>query len=99
MPLIAFNLLDSIALLSTSSRNFGSLCIRQVSADRERAAALIERSLAMATFLTPAIGYDKAAAIAKEAYESGRNVREVAMEQSGLSAEKIEDLFAPLHEN
>ena len=93
MPLIAFNLLDSISLLATSSRNFGALCIAQLSANGDEAAALIEQSLAMATFLVPAIGYDRAAVIAKEAYESGRNIREVAIEKSGLSATKIAELF------
>jgi len=93
MPLIAFNLLDSIALLSTSSRNFATLCIRELSANREKAASLIEQSLAMATLLVPELGYDKSAAIAKEAYESGRNVREVAVERSGLSAARVSELL------
>ena len=96
MPLIAFDLLDSIALLAASSRNFGRLCIEQLSANRERGAALVEQSLAMATLLTPEIGYDKAGVIAKEAYESGRTVREVAIEKSGLSAAKIAELFKGL---
>ncbi len=96
MPLIAFNLLDSISLLATSSSNFATLCIGLISADPERASGLVEQSLAMATFLTPEIGYDRAAAIAKEAYESGRTVREVALEMSGLSATKIAELFAVL---
>ena len=93
MPLIAFNLLDSIALLAAASRSFATLCIQKLSANRERAVALIEQSLAMATFLVPEIGYDKAAAIAKEAYDSDRNVREVAIEKSGIPVAKIAELF------
>jgi fumarate hydratase, class II len=78
MPLIAYDLLDSIELLAAASRNFAERCIAGLAANRERAAALIEQSLAMATLLVPKIGYDKAAAIAKEAFETGRTVREVA---------------------
>ena len=47
----------------------------------------------MVTVLAPVIGYDKAASIAKQAYASGRTVREVALEQSGLSAEKLNELL------
>jgi fumarate hydratase class II len=54
---------------------------------------LVEQSLAMATALTPEIGYDRAAAIAKEAYETGRTVREVAIEKSGLSEQRIAELL------
>jgi fumarate hydratase class II len=93
MPLIAYDLLDSIELLSKSARNFTSRCVQGLKADRERAASQIERSLAMATALTPEIGYEKAAAIAKKAWESGRTVREVAVEESGLSADRVTELL------
>jgi fumarate hydratase class II len=93
MPLIAFDLLDSIALLNACSRNFALRCIGQIAADTERAGALVEQSLAMATYLAPEIGYDKAAAIAKEAFQSGRTVREVAIEKSGLSPKRLRELF------
>ncbi len=93
MPLIAFDLLDSIALLSAGSRNFATLCIQRLSTNQERAASLIEQSLAMATLLTPEIGHDKAALIANRAYETGKTVREVALEESGLSASKITELL------
>ncbi len=94
MPLIAHNLLDSISLLATSSASFGNLCIGTISANSQRTSEMVEQSLAMATFLTPEIRYDRAAAIAKEAYHSGRTVRDVAIELSGLSVRKIEQLFA-----
>jgi fumarate hydratase class II len=93
MPVIAYDLLDSIELLSAGVRNFALLCVNGIEANREKTGALVEQSLAMATALTPEIGYDRAAAIAKEAYETGRTVREVAMEKSGLSAETIADLL------
>jgi fumarate hydratase class II len=93
MPVIAYDLLDSIALLSAGVRNFTLRCVNGLEANREKAEALVEQSLAMATPLATAIGYDRAAAIAKQAYETGRTVREVALEQSGLSEQKIAELL------
>ncbi len=93
MPIIVYDLLDSIELLNAGVRNFTLRCVNGIEANREKTGALVEQSLAMATALTPEIGYDRAAAIAKEAYETGRTVREVAIEKSGLSAEKIAELL------
>src|SRR5579862_4511453 len=93
MPVIAYDLLDSIELLSAGIHNFTARCVNGIEANREKTGALVEQSLAMATALTPEIGYDRAAAIAKEAYQTGRTVREVAIEKSGLSAEKIAELL------
>ena len=93
MPLIAYDLLDSIEILSAGSRNFAVRCIADVTANIDRAGALVEQSSAMATMLAPEIGYDKAAAIVKEALAKGRTVREVAIEKSGLSREKIDRLL------
>ena len=93
MPVIAYDLLDSIELLSAGVRNFTLRCVNGIEADREKTAALVEQSLAMATALTTEIGYDRAAAIAKEAHETGRTVREVAIEKSGLSTETISELL------
>lgn len=93
MPVIAYDLLDSIQLLSAGARNFTLRCVSGIEANRGKTEALVEQSLAMATALTPEIGYERAAAIAKEVYESGRTVREVAIEKSGLAAEKIAELL------
>jgi fumarate hydratase, class II len=93
MPVIAYDLLDSIELLSAGVRNFALRCIQGIEANRHKAGALVEQSLAMATPLATEIGYDLAARIAKEAFESGRTVREVAIEKSGLSEQKIADLL------
>ena len=82
MPLIAHNLLESVRLLSSAVRVFTERCVAGIEADESRCAALIEGSLAMCTSLAPLVGYDQAAAIAKQAYKSGTTVRQVAMEQS-----------------
>ncbi|MEO8050360.1 MAG: class II fumarate hydratase [Acidobacteriota bacterium] len=93
MPVIAYDLLDSIELLSAGVRNFTLRCVNGIEANRDKSGALVEQSLAMATALTPEIGYDRAAAIAKEAFATGRTVREVAIEKSGLSEQRITDLL------
>ena len=95
MPLIAYDLLDSEELLAAASRNFADRLVEGLAADQERIAALVEGSLAMATALAPEIGYDKTAAIVKEAYRSNRSLREVAREMSGLSDERLIQLMDP----
>jgi fumarate hydratase class II len=95
MPVMAYDLLQSIELLAAGTENFMQRLIVGLEADRERAMALVEQSLAMGTVLAPVIGYEKAAALVKEAWHTGRTVREVAREQSGLAPEEIERLLDP----
>jgi fumarate hydratase class II len=93
MPLIAFDVLDSIELLTAGTRNFALRCVDGLQANSEKLGELAERSLAMTTALVPDIGYDKAAAIAKEAFETGKTVREVAIRRSGLSEQRVSELL------
>ena len=93
MPVMAYDLLESIALLAAVTRNFSRRAIEGLEAVNERAAAFVEQSLAMCTVLAPVIGYEKAAAIAKEAYKSGRTVREVAREMSGMEEQRLNELL------
>src|SRR6185312_1636415 len=93
LPVTAHNLLQAIELLTSASRVFARRCITGLEADAAKCEANIEQSLAMCTALAPEIGYDKAAKIAKIAYESGRTVREVALEMSGLEKKKLDDLL------
>jgi len=95
VPVIARNLLASIALLSAASRVFTEKCLAGLSARPGRAEALVEDSLAMVTALVPAIGYDAAAEIAKEAWRTGRRVREICRERAILPAEELERLLDP----
>jgi fumarate hydratase, class II len=94
LPVMAYNLLQSIALLSSVTEVFAEKCIAGIMANRETCAGYIEKSLALVTGLVPEIGYDKAAAIAKKAYESGKTIREVAVEENILSPDKIDDLLS-----
>jgi fumarate hydratase class II len=98
MPLIAHNLLQSIELLANGSRTFASRCVSGIEADAEKCRAMVEQSLAMCTALAPKIGYDKAAEIAKLAYESNRTVREVAKEISALDSATLDQLLNPEHQ-
>lgn len=95
LPVIAHNLLESIALLTTASRVFANRCVKPLEADREKCESMIEQSLAMCTSLAPVIGYDKAAGIAKQAFGEGRTVREVARDESGLDDAKLDELLDP----
>ena len=78
LPVIAHNLLQSITLIAAAVRLLADRCVAGVEANREICAGYIERSLALVTALVPVIGYDRAAEIAKAAYQSGRTIRDVA---------------------
>jgi fumarate hydratase class II len=89
LPLIAHNLLQSIQLLDAAVVSFAEKCIEGITADREKCFSNLEQSLAAATALVPAIGYDRAAALAREAYETGKTVREVAVERKLLPEKEL----------
>ncbi len=95
MPVMAHNLLQSIDLLSNAVEQFNERCLQGLEADRERCEGLIEESLAMCTALAPVIGYDQAAAIAKQAHETGKTVRQVALAEKVLSEEELSQLLDP----
>jgi fumarate hydratase class II len=95
LPVMAYNLLQSIELLATASHNFAAKCIAGIKANEERCRSLIEESLAMCTALAPEIGYEAAARLAKEAYKSGRTVRQIAREQKVLPEKRLTELLDP----
>ena len=95
LPMMARNLLESVRLLANVSRLFVDKCIAGIEANAERAEGYVESSISMATALNPHIGYDKAAAIAKKAHATGRTVREIAYEESGLTREQVDEALHP----
>jgi fumarate hydratase class II len=95
MPVIAYNLLQSIEILANSTLILARKCVAGIEPDAERARRMIENSLAMATALAPRVGYDKAAEIAQEAHRTGRTVREVCQERGVLPADELERLLDP----
>lgn len=95
MPMMAANVLDSIKLLAGSCNTMNEKLIQGLEPDRDRCAALIEGSLAMCTSLVPVIGYDASAKLAYQAYAEGKTVRELALEQGILDAERLNELLDP----
>jgi fumarate hydratase class II len=95
MPVMAYNLLQSIALLSRAATVFADRCVAGLEANRERCESLVEQSLAMCTSLAPKIGYDKSADIAKESFKTGKTVRQLAKEKKILSDEELTHALDP----
>jgi len=95
MPVMAHNLLQATTLLAAATRVFTEKCVVGITADEKRCQDTIEKSLAMCTALAPRIGYDAAAAIAKEAFRTGKTVREVAREKKVLPDEELDKVLDP----
>ena len=95
MPVVAYNLLQSIELLATASANFADQCVVGLEAT-DRGPQMVEAGLMLTTALAPVIGYDKAAAVAKEAAKSGRTIAEVAREQTDLSDAELKKILDPM---
>jgi fumarate hydratase class II len=93
LPVIAHNLLQSIELLAAVAGVFAEKCVAGLTANREACAAYIEKSLALVTGLVPKIGYDKAAEIAKKAYETGKTIREVVLEEKIIPELELDELL------
>ncbi|MFC1481005.1 class II fumarate hydratase [Candidatus Neomarinimicrobiota bacterium] len=96
LPMIGRNLLESIDIIANACTMFREKLVVDLDVDVEKCADYIEGSLAMCTSLAPVIGYDAAAGIAKEAYATGRTVREVAREKKVLSEDELSRLLDPL---
>jgi fumarate hydratase class II len=94
LPVAAYNLLQSIHLLAASARNLADRCVKGIQAT-ERGPEMVEKGLMLVTALSPEIGYEKAAAIAKEAAKSGRTIRELAREQTDLSEADLDRILNP----
>jgi fumarate hydratase class II len=95
LPLIAYDLLDSIQLLGNVMRLLADDAIAGLKARPDRVREALDRNPILVTALNPIIGYEKAAAIAKQAYKEGRPVLEVAAELSGLSVKQLRELLDP----
>jgi fumarate hydratase class II len=94
LPLAGHNLLQSIETLGSASSNFAERCVRGIEATG-RGPEMVARGLAIVTGLVPLVGYDKAAAIAKEAAETGKTVREIAASRTDLAADQLDRALDP----
>ena len=95
MPVAAYNLLQSIALLATSAENFAQQCVVGLKAT-STGPEMVEKGLMLGTGLSPAIGYDKAAEIAKEAAATGSTIREAARAATNLTDDQLDELLDPV---
>jgi len=94
-PVMIRNLLHSIRLLADSCRSFREFCIEGLEPDRERIDELVRSSLMLVTALSPKIGYDKAAEIAKKAHREGTSLKEAALALGYLTAAEYDELVVP----
>jgi fumarate hydratase class II len=95
LPVIAYNLLQSVQLLAIGSRNLADLALAGFSVNRERLEDALARNPILVTALNPIIGYEKGAAIAKRAYKEGRSILEVAEEMTDLDRAELTRLLDP----
>ncbi len=94
-PVIIYNVLQSIRLLSDAVMSFTDHCVTGIEPNRERIAELMERSLMLVTALVPHIGYDRAAKIARLALKNGSTLREEAIASGAVSAEEFDQYVRP----
>ena len=94
-PVMIFNLLQSIALLADGTRSFSTNCVAGIEANKERIQQLMEQSLMLVTALNPHIGYDKAAQIAKKAFNEGTSLKEAATGLGLVTAEEYDAWVRP----
>ncbi len=95
MPVMGQTTLESIMLLSNVTNAFVDFCIENMEANEEACNAAVEKSLSMVTSLNPHIGYEKASALAKEAFKSGKTIRELCTEQNILPEETLREALDP----
>ena len=93
MPVIGKNVLESVELLSSACKLFDEKCVRGIKADKKRCRRNAELSPSVATALNPLIGYDKAAALVKEARTSGKTIRQLLLENKLLPKKKIDEVL------
>jgi fumarate hydratase class II len=95
MPIMTLRLLEAIEFSANVIRAFTEKCVVGIEANKERCNELVEQSLAMVTALAPVVGYDAAAKIAKEAFATGKTVREVALAHQVLPPERLSKILDP----
>jgi fumarate hydratase class II len=95
IPLMAHTLHEAIRCLASGARVFGERCVSGLEADEERCRQLVEQSLMLVTALNPALGYDTAASIAKEAFTTGRTLRQVVLDRGLLDDITLDRLLDP----
>jgi fumarate hydratase class II len=93
MPLIAYNLLESIELMGNASHVFEEKCIRGIQANREQCLAYAERTASLVTAIAPVIGYDEAARIFKKALAEDKSIRQAILDTGVIAPEKLDEIL------
>ena len=93
MPVIAYDLLQSIEILANGSKVLSEKCVSGITADKERCYSYADRSLMIVTSITPHVGYDNAAKVAKKAMAENKSIREVILEEKILPKEKLDQVL------
>jgi fumarate hydratase class II len=96
MPMMGHTTLESIMLLTGTTNSFVDFCAENLAPNPEACEAAVEKSLSMCTSLNPHIGYEKASALAKEAFKSGKTIRELCVEQEILPADVLKEALDPM---
>jgi aspartate ammonia-lyase len=94
-PIMAFNLFKSLTFLRNVSRAFADFCVKGIQADRERSRQLVQNSIGIVTALNPAIGYERSAAVAREALETGGSVYDLVLKKGWMTKEALDDALSP----
>jgi aspartate ammonia-lyase len=94
-PVIVFNLLQSIKIMTNVFNAFREFCLKGITANKERLEAYVNNSVGIITAINPHVGYEIAASIAREAILSGRPVREICLERGVLTAEELDTILHP----
>ncbi len=89
MPVMGQTVLESVELLARGTEAFVDFCAEEMQANVEACAAAVEKSLSMVTSLNPYLGYEKAAALAKEAFQTGKTIRELCLAQQVLPEDQL----------
>jgi fumarate hydratase class II len=93
MPVIAYNLLESVELIGSVCQVFAEKCVQGIQPNRERCLAYAERTASLVTALAPLIGYDRAAQIGKQALAEDKPIRQAILEAGVIPPEKVEELL------
>jgi len=94
-PLIIHNILQSIHIMADSSKSFSNYCVKGLKADKKRIKKLLDNSLMLVTALTPKIGYDNAAIIAKKAFKNGTTLKHEAIKSKLITEKEYEKIMDP----
>lgn len=93
MPILIFDLIQSVEMLKNGAKTFTEKCIIGITANRERCKAMVDNSVGIITAINPHVGYEVAARIAKEALNSGRSVKEIILEEDILTEAELDEIL------